>query len=467
MWQRFSEKARRSIFFAQEEAGRLGLNFVSTEHLLLGLLRENDSSAVVIIRRMNVRPSDIKKELEPLLERGNSRLGQDMQLTPTAKQAIDLAYDEARALNNNYLGTEHLLLGLVREGSGTTRQVFDKFGVDIDKTRDQVKEMQRVRQHEKSVELSDAAKAMKGKNLMDIAQLSNDEITAIFDVTRSLKTGDITREKQREILKGKTLAMIFEKPSLRTRVSFETGIFQLGGHGIYLGPSDISLGKRESVHDIAQTLGRMTDLIMARVFAHDSVVGLGEHAGVPVINGLSDLEHPCQALADFYTIIEHKGTLVGRKLAFIGDGNNVAHSLMLLAAKVGTNFSIGCPKGYEPDAGVVEQAKQFAAETGSTIEITNDPVQAAKDADVIYTDVWASMGQEAEAEERAKVFADFQVNSELMSHAKPDAIFMHCLPAHRGSEVTDEVIDSPQSVVFDEAENRLHVQKGIMVLLAG
>ena len=308
---------------------------------------------------------------------------------------------------------------------------------------------------------------MKGKDLLDIAGLSRAEIDTILDTAAKLKNGTISPADQRDILKGQTLAMIFEKPSLRTRVSFETGIFQLGGHGIYLGPKDISLGTRESVGDIASTLDRMVDIIMARVFAHSSVIGLAEYAKCPVINGLSDLEHPCQALADFQTILEHKSKLEGLKLAFIGDGNNVAHSLMLLAAKVGMNFTIGCPNGYEPAPEVTARAREFAKETGAAIVIEYDPAKAVDGADVVYTDVWASMGQEAEAEERAKIFAPYQVNADLMKHAKDDAIFEHCLPAHRGSEVTDEVIDSPQSVVFDEAENRLHAQKAVMVLLAG
>lgn len=317
------------------------------------------------------------------------------------------------------------------------------------------------------MKLSEAAMALKGRDLLGIGDLTRAEIDAIFDISIKMKTGEVSRAEQAKILEGQTLAMIFEKPSLRTRVSFETGIFHLGGHGIYLGPNDISLGKRESVSDIANNLCRMVDIIMARVFAHSSVVGLAENGSVPVINGLCDMEHPCQALADFQTILEHKGKFEGLKLTFIGDGNNVAHSLMLLAAKVGTSFAIGCPSGYEPDAGIVAQAKEFARETDAAVEIFNDPADAARNADVIYTDVWASMGQEDEAAEREKIFAPFQVNSALMANAKSDAIFMHCLPAHRGSEVTDEVIDSPQSVVFDEAENRLHAQKAVMVLLAG
>jgi ornithine carbamoyltransferase len=305
------------------------------------------------------------------------------------------------------------------------------------------------------------------RNLAGIKDLSSTEIYAIFEAARRMKTFEISAEEQRELLKGKTLAMIFEKPSLRTRVSFETGIFQLGGHGIYLGPSDISIGKRESTADIARNLDRMVDVIMARVFAHDTILELGKYSRVPVINALCDMEHPCQALADFYTILEQKGDLEGLKLAFIGDGNNVAHSLMLFAAKVGTNFAIGCPAGYEPNAEIVKLSKEIASKTGTSIEICNCAKDAAKDADVIYTDVWASMGQEDEAKAREKVFSDFQVNTELMKCAKPNAIFMHCLPAHRGSEVTDEVIDSLQSVVFDEAENRLHLQKAVMVLEVG
>jgi len=307
---------------------------------------------------------------------------------------------------------------------------------------------------------------LKGKDLLEISQLTRADLDLIFDTTRRLKDGTMSAEQQRELLKGKTLTMIFEKPSLRTRVSFETGIFQLGGHGIYLSPNDIGLGRRESIADVARTLDRMCDIIMARVFEHYKVTELAKHSSVPVINGLSDLEHPCQALADFYTIIEKKGDLAGLKLAFVGDGNNVAHSLMLLAAKVGTKFAIGCPAGYEPNEAITRQAIAIAKETGAVIEITHDPYDAAKDADVIYTDVWASMGQESEAAERERAFADFQVNAELMKHAKSDAIFEHCLPAHRGSEVTDEIIDSPQSVVFDEAENRLHVQKAVMALVA-
>jgi ornithine carbamoyltransferase len=501
MWQRFTERARRIVFFAQEEAGRLGENYVSTEHLLLGLVRENDSVAARILDAMGISLGQIRGEIERNVTKGDGKLGQDFQLTPRAKRVIDLAYDEARNMQHNYIGTEHLLLGLIREGEGLAGRVLDKLNVKLEPARRLAMQFAPSSSaprgpQESPMELegspataSGAVNAdrlqnlrpiskdspsrtprppglLAGKDLLSIAELTRVEIELIFQITRVLKDHK-PAEEQRKMLEGKTLAMIFEKPSLRTRVSFETGIFQLGGHGIYLSPSDISLGKRESTADIARNLERMCDIIMARVFEHDKVTGLADNASIPVINGLSDLEHPCQALADFYTILEKKRTFEGRKLAFIGDGNNVAHSLMLLAAKVGTHFAIGCPKGYEPSAEIVARAQAAAEETGATISVLNSAVEAVKDADVVYTDVWASMGQEAEAEERAKLFAKFQVNSKLMKKAKPDAIFMHCLPAHRGSEVTDEVIDSKQSVVFDQAENRLHAQKAVMVLVAG
>lgn len=473
MWQRFTERARRVVFFAQEEAGRHGESCVSTEHLLLGLSREDDSMAARVLDKMGVSLEKIRAEVNKQITSVEGKLGQDMQLTPRAKRVIDLAYDEARALNNDYIGTEHLLLGIIREGEGLAGRVLQDLGVGIDEARAIVKELQSIPQKKGAakpvagLQAELEAAGLKGKDVLEIACLTREEIHAIFDWAGHLKDPDFGPGKQRSILEGKTLAMIFEKPSLRTRVSFETGIFQLGGHGIYLSPADIGLGKRESIADVAKTLDRMCDIIMARVFEHEKVTELAKYSSVPVINGLSDLEHPCQALADFFTILEKKGKLEGLKLAFIGDGNNVAHSLMLLAAKVGTNFAIACPEGYEPCCDVLEAAKAFAKETGATIEIVRDAKEAAKDADVVYTDVWASMGQEAEAEERAKIFAPYQVNAELMKHAKPDAIFEHCLPAHRGYEVTDEVVDSPQSVVFDEAENRLHVQKAVMALVAG
>jgi ornithine carbamoyltransferase len=243
------------------------------------------------------------------------------------------------------------------------------------------------------------------------------------------------------------------------------GIKQLGGDSLLLTPADINLGKRESVFDVARNLERMVDGIMIRTFAHATTTSLAEHASIPVINGLDDREHPCQAMADILTVLEYHKTIKGLKLCYVGDGNNVAHSLMLIAGKLGATLCVGTPDVYQPDPAIMERSVQLAQENGGSIVWTADPVEAVRDADMVYTDTWASMGQEAEAEARKKVFAQYQVNAALFSHAHPDALFMHCLPAHRGEEVTDDVIDSPNSVVFQEAENRLHAQKAIMLEL--
>jgi ornithine carbamoyltransferase len=300
---------------------------------------------------------------------------------------------------------------------------------------------------------------MRNKDFISIHDLTIEEVHRIFELTKEMKSNP---KKFSKSLEGKILALIFEKPSLRTRVSFEVGIRQLGGDAIYLAPSDIQMGKRESVYDVGKTLERMVNAIMIRTFAHEIVLELARAVKIPVINGLTDLLHPCQAMADYFTMIEKKGDLKKLKVVFIGDGNNVCHSLMFGAAKLGVNFWAVTPKGYEPKKEIYELAVEDAKLTGANITVINDPYEGVKDADVVYTDVWASMGQESEAEIRKKIFQPYQVNKELFSLAKPDAIFMHCLPAHRGEEVTNDVIDSPNSVVFDEAENRLHVQKAIM-----
>jgi ornithine carbamoyltransferase len=305
---------------------------------------------------------------------------------------------------------------------------------------------------------------MKGKSLVSINDLSLEEIYQIFDVSKTLKEKQLTGKPHR-LLEGKTLGMIFSKRSTRTRVSFEVGIYQLGGIGLYFGPNDLQLGKSENISDTAKVLSRYLNGIMIRTFDHQDVVDLARYASIPIINGLTDLLHPCQVLADLFTILEKKNNLRGLKLAYIGDGNNMAHSLLNGCSKVGMNLSIASPSGYTPRKEIVENAKKNAKYMGSKIEIISDPVKAVKDADIVYTDVWASMGQEEEAAERKKKFAKYQVNPKLVKKAKDDYLFMHCLPAHRGEEVVNEVADSPNSVIFDEAENRLHVQKGIMALL--
>jgi ornithine carbamoyltransferase len=302
------------------------------------------------------------------------------------------------------------------------------------------------------------------KDLVSVTDLTREEILELFryakDQKRKFKEG-----KGEKPLSDKTLAMIFEKPSLRTRVTFETAMTQLGGHAIYLAPSDIGLGKRESVPDVARNLSRWVDGIMARTFAHQTVVDLAQHASISVVNALSDLEHPCQILADFFTIYERQRHLDRIKLTYIGDGNNVCNSLLLAAGILGTQITVACPRGYEPKEEVLSVANRFARESRARIEVLRVPEEAVEGADVVYTDVWASMGQEAEAARRAKIFARYQVNEKLLSNAKEDVMVMHCLPAHRGHEITDEVLDGPNSIVLDEAENRLHIQKAIMVKL--
>jgi ornithine carbamoyltransferase len=301
---------------------------------------------------------------------------------------------------------------------------------------------------------------MRVRDFLTIRDFTTEELRHLLDLAGEIKAapGKFTGS-----LKGKTLALIFEKPSLRTRVSFDVGIQQLGGFSVYLSPAEINLGKRESVYDVAKNLERMVQGIMIRTFGHDVVEKLAEWASIPVINGLTDFSHPCQAMADFLTIREHKGRLEGLKLAYVGDSNNVSNSLMFAAARFGVHVAIGSPAGYQPKPDVAEWTRREGAATGSTLLITTDPVEAVAGADVVYTDTWASMGQEAEAYARKAVFRPYQVNADLFRQAKQDALFMHCLPAHRGEEVTDEVIDSPNSVVFPEAENRLHAQKAIML----
>ena len=297
-----------------------------------------------------------------------------------------------------------------------------------------------------------------------LADQTREQIRRLLDLARMIKANP---RAFREACEGQTLAMVFQKPSLRTRVSFQTGIFELGGQGLYLGPTDIQLHRGETVADTAQVLSRYVDGIMARVFSHADVTGLADNASVPVINGLSDLLHPCQVLADLLTVQEKVGHLEGLKLAYVGDGNNMAHSLLYGGAQVGMTVSVAHPRGYAPDPEVLTRAREIAATTGGAIQVTENPTEGVEEADVVYTDVWASMGQEGEAAERLQRFAGFQVNGELMSHARPSAIFLHCLPAHRGEEVSGEVIDGPASAVFDQAENRLHAQKALMVELMG
>ncbi|MFQ5640017.1 MAG: ornithine carbamoyltransferase [bacterium] len=298
-------------------------------------------------------------------------------------------------------------------------------------------------------------------HFLSIADFSSDEILQTFDLASELKIKQKTGVPHR-LLEGKTLAMIFQKPSARTRVSFEVGMFQLGGHALYLGPNDIQVGKRESVADVARVLSRYVDLMMARLFGHHHIEELAGNSSVPVINGLTDLLHPCQVMADMFSIFEKKGQTQKLAIAYIGDGNNMVNSWLNMAQKLPMTLNLSIPEGYDPDSEIWNLAQNAGV---SDIQMFRDPADAARGADVIYTDVWASMGQEAEAEKRKQAFKDYQVNSSLVSAASPNCLVMHCLPAHRGEEISDAVIDGPNSIVFDQAENRLHVQKAIMLKL--
>lgn len=300
------------------------------------------------------------------------------------------------------------------------------------------------------------------KDLLSVSDLSAEDIYLLISNAIDMKEGG-----HPSLLDGKTLALVFEKPSLRTRVSFEVAMRQLGGHAIYLSPAEVGLGKREAVSDVARVLGRYVDAIAARTFSHQTLEILAGYSGVPVINALSDLEHPCQALADLLTIYEKKGELNGLTLAFIGDGNNVAHSLLLAASLTGMNFKIASPPGYAVLDSILRLAREYAMDSGAEISCTDEPRLAVSGADVVYTDVWTSMGQEAETEKRCQIFASYQVNNELFSLTREDAIFMHPLPAHRGEEVTDTILDSLQSVVFDQAENRMYLQKALLAQMLG
>lgn len=307
-------------------------------------------------------------------------------------------------------------------------------------------------------------KQLKGQSLLRLDDFDREDLTAILDLADTLKI-----ERKSGILRdthaGLTLALLFQKPSLRTRVSFDIGFKELGGDTFYLGPDEVGVGKREAVEDVAEVLGRYVHAIEARVFGHEIVEKFAEYAGVPVINGLSDLTHPCQGLADFQTVRERLGRLEGVRLVYLGDGNNVAHSLMLGGAILGLEIIVACPKGFEPDEGIFKDAEALAKKYGGKAAISNDPKAAAKGADVLYTDIWASMGQKEQAEEKKKAFGDFTLDMAMVKTAAPDAIILHCLPAHYDEEITEEVMRIPQSAIFDQAENRLHAQKAAMALL--
>jgi ornithine carbamoyltransferase len=311
---------------------------------------------------------------------------------------------------------------------------------------------------------TEVAKGLAGRDLISIADLSPSELAAILELAHAVKSSPADFF---HALDAKQMVLIFEKASLRTRLTFEAGINEVGGNGIFVDQTKEPLGERESIPDVARNLERWMQIIVLRTYAHETITEMAEHAKVPVINALSDLEHPCQAIADFMTLEERFGSLEGLRFTYVGDGNNVCHSLMLAGALLGVHVTVATPKGFQPKLEIIHKAIEIAEQTGGSLTLTQDPQKAVEEADAVYTDVCVSMGQEHEAARRAPIFKPYQVNEELMSKAQPSAVFMHCLPAHRGAEVTDQVLDSEQSIVFDQAENRLHAQKAITLMLLG
>jgi ornithine carbamoyltransferase len=472
----FTRNGRKAMLWAQVEAMRRGDVYVEPEHLLLGLMHGDETGALRLLDRLGLAGYQVREAASATLgpEAAGARV-ETSQLSPGAKKAVEQARRETETTGDDYVGTEHLMLAILRsyengvQARPGLKDSLSRMGLNYSRA---VVAVKKVKPEAASAVGSDADTEsassrlrprpgfLKGRDILSINDLSTDEIRTLFELTREIKTG-----RTPDGIKGKTLALVFEKPSLRTRVTFSVGMSRLGGQAIYLGADEIGLGKRESVADVAQGLSRWVDAIAARTFTHATVRELADAASIPVVNALTDHEHPCQALADFYTVLESRSETAGMKMVFVGDGNNVANSLMLLAPRLGTHFTLACPPGYEPAGDVARQAWELAQEHGTNFEITHDPLAAADDADILYTDVWTSMGQEAEAKKRQKDFARFQLNGELIREAKDDVLVLHCLPAHRGEEIAGDVIDGPHSGVFDQAENRLHIQQALLAAI--
>lgn len=450
------------MLWAQVEAMRRGDTYVEREHLLLGLLHGEETSALRLLAQLGFTTTELRQRLAGLLkpENGAART-ESATLSPAAKQIVEQARRETESTGHDYVGTEHLLLALLHDAPASVQSV----GLDYATTAQALA----TGASDAVVEELNPAPAplptrplprtgfLKGRSFLAVGDLTTEEIEQLFDLTREIKLG-----KTQKVAAGKTAALLFEKPSLRTKLSFTVGMQRLGGNAIYFSKEEVGLGQRESIKDAARVLSRMVDAIVIRTFDHKNIVELAHYASVPVINALTDLEHPCQALADFYTILEHRAETRGQKLVYIGDGCNTAISLMLLAPRLGTHFTLACPPGYEPPAPVMDQARELAAWHNTELEIVHDPVKAADDADILYTDVWTSMGQEAEKARRLADFAGFQIGPKTLREAKEDALILHCLPAHYGEEITEDAVDSPRSGVFDQAENRLHVQQALL-----
>lgn len=488
----FTRNGRRAMLWAQVEAMRRGDLLVKCEHLLLGLLHGEETGALRVLTRLRVDPADVRSAISrALAPEAAAPLVQSSQLSPEARTIVDQARRETERTGDDFVGTVHLLLAILRANNvtdGRTALVpsitrFTVAGLTYEAVSSIAQSMsedgtaetphgngQGSHQAVSTASRIDTSAAsndpdriaarpgfLNGRHLLSIDDLSTAEIRALFDLTREIKTGRTPRNGQ-----SRTLALIFEKPSLRTRLSFAVAMTRLGGSSLYLGRDEIGLGVREEIRDVARVVSRMADAVAIRAFHDEHVREFAQNSEIPVINALTDREHPCQSLADFYTVLEHRSATAGMKMVFVGDGNNVAHSLMLLAPRLGTHFTLACPPGYEPDSAILERSYALAKQHGTRMEISHDPLGAADDADILYTDVWTSMGQEEEAAARRAVFAPFQINDEMIREAKDDVLVLHCLPAHRGEEISASAMDGPHSAVFDQAENRLHVQQALL-----
>ncbi len=446
------------MLWAQVEAMRRGEAYVEREHLLLGLLHGEGTGAIRLLEGIGYAPEELRLRVAGLLviEPGKPR-AESSTLAPGARQIVEQARRETEATGHDFVGTEHLLLALLHDAPSSVVES----GLTYDAVAQALSSGMADALAEEALPPSPKIPArpgfLRGRHFLSVLDLTGDEVEALFELVREIKLGQVAR-----VGAGKTAALLFDKPSLRTKVSFQVAMTRLGGASLFLGREEVGLGQREPVKDVARVLSRMVEAVVIRTFSHDAMVEFANYSDVPVINALDDYEHPCQALADFYTIREHRVQTQGQKLVFLGDGNNVAVSLMLLAPTMGTHFTLACPPGYEPPAAVVKHARELAARYGTQLEITNDPISAADDADILYADVWTSMGQEEETRKRLADFAGFAINEKTLREAKEDALILHCLPAHRGEEITDDAMESSQSAVFDQAENRLHVQQALL-----
>jgi ornithine carbamoyltransferase len=467
------------MLWAQVEAMRRGEGYVESEHLLLGLLHGEETGAQRILDRMALDADGIVDAVRVTMRpaAAGTRV-ESSQLSPAAKKVVQQARRETEKTGADYVGTEHLLLALLRgseNGIDSSVGGWDRMqtlGLTYDRALDAARAIVPEAQYVGDASRDDrqnGARApherlvmprpgfLKGRSVLSVADLSTPEVRAVFELTREIKSGRTPRNGE-----GKTLALLFEKPSLRTRVTFTVAMSRLGGQTLHLSKDEVGLGTRESVPDTARGLSRWVEAVAIRTFGHSTVTDMAEYGSIPVLNALTDTEHPCQAFADFYTILEQRSETAGMKLVFVGDFNNVSLSLMRLAPRLGTHFTLACPVGYEPSAEIVAEVKALATAHGTNFEVSHDPLDAADDADILYTDVWTSMGQEDESERRKRDFSGFQINAGLIREAKDDVLVLHCLPAHRGEEIDGEVLDGPHSGVFDQAENRLHIQQALL-----